>query len=521
MEGWRFIRGGAGLYRDATSAERRRYGWAEHSLVFATPLEIAAPSGGEQADWVSISVPEWNASAGSWRFERGAEVAFERVRVRHVQSLALGYFVEHREGSSAEVRRPIFELYGALGSEGLERSQLLMDDAGALLLRHETESGGAKLVAGYRGEDLDIPAPPGYAVASISPMMSGGISRAPLEPFSCENGACEPPDQPLDECQDGVDNDGDGQQDLCDWNCLPHRDQGADSFPDARSRVEHGKNYALMGGGGLCTELQDTWMVTFADWALSSSEFLNEIRAEDDPVHYRIFSCWVFPNEQAFLACQHGAIFDAEGDIVELGEPQCPAGMDDYPYKPSANDPHPGLLLYGEATARAWIDFELNTLALGPYGEPANAVGFLTNDTTQTCETTLCAPSAGLATSKGTASTAGRFVVTNANSQDWLTLAHETAHTLGILHDDYNGGFMRKGAPAGGPFLGTTLPESGVPPECVGVDNNVTWSEAFATKHLQPRSSGWRWTGCAGVEHACAPLGKPGWTCNNAWCEPK
>gem|GEM_PF-5315311 len=343
------------------------------------------------------------------------------------------------------------------------------------------------------------------------------ITRRPLTPFDCENGECEDPDDPLDECSDLIDNNKNGHTDLCDWNCLPHRDFGADQFPDARSRVENGKSYALMGGGGICTELGDTWMVTFADWALQASELLGDVRPEEnDAVHYRIFSCWVFQNNEEFLACQHGIQF-ADGEPVGMGDPVCPPGMEDYPYQFTQNDPHPGLMLFEEATDGAWRDFELNTLALGPYGEPVNGVGFLTNDTTQTCKTTFCSPVAGRATLSpfGTVSETGRFVVTNANSNDWHTLAHETGHTLGLVHDDAPSGFMNTDDFGQGSGLGTSTDA-----DHPNLDNNITWEEAFESQHTYPRSLGWTWTGCAGVEHACAPLGKPGWSCNNAWCVP-
>jgi len=343
------------------------------------------------------------------------------------------------------------------------------------------------------------------------------IARSPLTPFDCENGECEDPEDPLDECNDGLDNDGDGDRDLCDWNCLPHRDFGAHYFPDARSRIEHGKSYALMGGGTLCTQLGDTWMVTFADWALRAAELLNDVRPEsDDPVHYRIFSCWVFEDAQTVMECQHGSIYE-NGMQVGSGPPVCPPGMEDYPYKTTGNDPHPGLLLYDEATDGAWQDLALNTTALGVYGEPVNGTAFLTNDTTQTCETTLCQPAAGRATLSpyGLVWDLGRMVVTNANPDDAVSLAHETGHTLGMVHDDYPNGFMNNGD--------GVLPGLGISVDMKypGKDNNATWAEAFASKHSHPRSSGWYWTGCHEVEHVCAPLGKPGWSCEQAWCEPQ
>jgi hypothetical protein len=519
-EGWIEAPGLDGFYRYATIHELRRLNWPQHTLLLATPFGILDEGEGTAAGQAWIELPTWQADREIWVTSIQNQVVFERQEFYRVQTLALGHFVEHHnavDGSSAlEVRHPTFTLYGAEQRESV--GQVLTDSSGALLLRRQTPEGSVQLTAPHASRRLDVPPPSGFQVAVVSPSEQG-ITRGPLIPFSCENGVCEDPDDPLDECNDGIDNDGDGYGDLCDWNCLPHSDFGAHHFPEARSRVENGKNYALMGGGDICTELGETWMVTFADWALQASEFLNQIRpGENDAVHYRIFSCWVFEDNEAFNGCQHGIQY-MNGEPVGVGDPVCPSGMEDYPYQTSENDPHPGLLLYDEATDGAWRDLELNTVELGPYGEPVNGTGFLTSDTTATCKATVCNPVAGLASLSphNDIWDLGRFVVTNANPDDWHTLAHETGHTLGMLHDNYVDGFMNTEDNNFGllPKLGISVDE-----DYPDMDNNETWELSFARKHSHPRSSGWRWTGCYEVDHVCAPLGKPGWSCEAAWCEP-
>jgi hypothetical protein len=521
LEGWLEAPGLDGFYRYATVHELRRLNWPKHTLVLATPFGILEEGKGTAVGQAWMELPTWQVDRESWAKDIQNQVIFERQEFSKVQTLALGHFVEHHygvDGSNApQVRHPTFALYGAENRSDESRNQLLTDSSGALLLRRQTPEGRLQLSAPHAHRRLDMSPPLGFQVAAVSPSEQD-ITRGPLTPFSCENGQCEDPDNPLDECNDGFDNDGDGHRDLCDWNCLPHNDFGADQFPMARSRVENGKNYALMGGGDICTELGDTWMVTFADWALQASELLNEVRPdENDGFHYRIFSCWVFEDNEAFLGCQHGIQF-MNGEPVGWGDPVCPPGMEDYPYQLSENDPNPGLLLYDEATYGAWHDLELNTVALGPYGEPVNGAGFLTSDTTSTCPTTLCAPHAGLATVSpfGEISELGRFVVTDANPNDWLTLAHETGHTLGMLHDDYQDGFMNADGLGTLPGLGIS-----VDTDHPGLDNNVTWEGSFASKHSYPRSSGWHWRGCYDGDYVCAPLGKPGWSCKEAWCEPE
>jgi hypothetical protein len=367
---------------------------------------------------------------------------------------------------------------------------------------------------------LDIQAPPGFHVSIVSPD-EGRITRDPLTPYDCENGECDDPNDSLDECNDEIDNDGNGHRDLCDWNCLPHRDFGADQFPEAASRVEHGKSYALMGGGSICTTLGETWTVEFADMALKASELLNDVRPEiDDPVHFRVFSCWVFENNDAFMLCQHGP-FEMIGEDIIYSDPVCPPGMEDYPYRPTdsdlLNDADQATLLFEEATQRAWLDLELNTHALGPSGEPVNGVAFITTDTLQTCPADpwpFCNPAAGLSYQSPDAGIQmlGSAVVTNANPYDWQTLAHEVGHTLGLWHDTASEGFMND-SPYGG-----ILPLLGIAQDDASVDNNMEWEEAFMSKGSLPRSSGWIHTGCSGFDE-CAPLGKPGWSCNGLWCE--
>ena len=517
LRGWIKTSGLNGLYREATERELRRFGWPEHTLVLAAPVGILE----EGPETASVRLPRWQADQADWARDEQGRVFFERQELLEVQKFALGHFVEHRrlDGSpdaKPVVRRPTFKLYGAKGPREESLTQLLADSSGAISLRHQTPQGKVQLSAPLKARRLDISAPLDFQLAVVSPSKQD-ITRDPLTPYNCENGECEDPDDPLDECSDSLDNDGDGFWDLCDWNCLPHSDFGAHNFPEAYSRIEHGKNYALMGGGGLCTLLGESWMVTFADWSLQASEFLNDVReTENDPVHYRVFSCWIFENRQEMLECQHGYVFDNNGMPIGTGPANCPVGMEDYPYQPSENDPDPGLLLFYEAIQRAWSDLALNTLALGPDGEPVNGVAFLTDESSHTCEGQNCQPVAGRAEISPYSDVwnSGSLVVSDDNDYDWHTLAHETAHTLGMLHDDAPDGFMT-GPEGHAPTLGTS-----VDPGAPGKDNNVTWATAFSSKHSHPRSAGWYWTGCFEVEDVCAPLGKPGWSCEQAWCEP-
>ncbi len=64
---------------------------------------------------------------------------------------------------------------------------------------------------------------------------------------------------------------------------------------------------------------------------------------------------------------------------------------------------------------------------------------------------------------------------------------------------------------------GGYLPLLGLGQENQFIDNNAKWEVAFQTKGERPRSSGWAHTGCSSLAE-CAPLGKPGWSCNGLSC---
>lgn len=284
----------------------------------------------------------------------------------------------------------MFELFGAEDASVGQRIRLLRSDVAGQRLSVAEPSGNLVLTAPYEGIRLDIPAPIGFEIAVVSPHPLG-IRHPPLEPYDCEDGECEPPDDPTDECSDGIDNDGNGVVDGCDWNCLPHRDYGADAFPQARSRIEGGKTYAMLGAGSICSTFQGAWMATFADWGLQASEIFDNVRPENDRIHYRSFSCWVFADGLEAHACQYG-VWEEKMEEVPPGACSidwisgsvCPPGFEDYPYRPTATEDALAdsdqdeycrdrtIHHMDELKARIWTNFATNTLTLGPAGEPTN-----------------------------------------------------------------------------------------------------------------------------------------------------
>jgi hypothetical protein len=525
IDGWYSAPGLDGLVRFATPMENRRFGWPAHTLVVATAIPILSEGATGRA-W--ISVPNWLAKPGRWRRDGQGTIFFERRELTKIQTFAIGHFVEHRASHvsslSPGIHRPTFQLFGAEDTSKGRRVRVLTESSGGMLLRAMDRTGGILLSGPHAKRQLDVAAPDGFEVVIVSPSAQE-VTHDPLTPYDCQNGECEDPNDPLDECNDDVDNDDDGHQDLCDWNCLPHADFGANDFPEARSRVENGKTFAMMGGGTICTELQDTWMVTFGDWALDASEMLAQIRPDvDRPIRYRSFSCWIFEDQAAVQLCQHGPFEVKQGPLEEeecpviwTGPPVCPPGLEDYPYQPtdveiqlSASDSalycgDRNRHYFNELPERGWADLELNTVALGPLGEPANGVIYLTSDTDQLCiEDQGCPMKAGVSFLSPNAAIArlGFAAVSNANPDDWHTLAHETGHLLGLEHDVAVEGFMNDDENSGG--LLPNLTEA----------NLERWDDAMDEKGWLPRSSGWFHTGCTGFDE-CAPLGKPGWVCLN------
>ncbi|WP_157595869.1 M12 family metallo-peptidase [Plesiocystis pacifica] len=267
--------------------------------------------------------------------------------------------------------------------------------------------------------------------------------------------------------------------------------------------------------------------MTFADWALDASAMLSQIRPDSgDRIHYRTFSCWVFDTQQEVQACQHGTfspktgpVAPGECPIVWDGPNTCPSGLEDYPYQPTetelslSNSEFESLCgdrnvhFFDELYWRTWDDLELATQQLGELGEPAHGVIYVTTELRELCfEDALCANNVGLAVTAPDAPVKflGFAAVTDANDIDWHTLAHETGHIMGLEHDNQAQGFMN---PSGLGGVSPLLQDA----------NFETWEDSMASKGSLPRSSGWFHTGCTGVAE-CAPLGKPGWSCNNLWC---
>lgn len=512
VRGWSYDPDTETHYRTASEAEREAHRWPDTSILIAIPdlqfQDIIQPV----ADRVVMQVAPPVIEA------RGEQLLFE-----FTESFDLGEFVEHRggrEGLLHRTSRPTFRRYELVPPTTKVTGQLLTSSEGAVLLTLST----ARRTLTVRGPQEPAgltPAPPaGYRVLRVE---SGDKEPppGPTSPFNCENGVCDPPTRVVDECNDGVDNDGDGHADLCDWNCLPHDDFGAGQFPEARSRTEAGKIYALMGHGSFCTLYPETWELEFAQTALQTEGALNSLRPDlPNPIRFRTFSCWVFEDYDAYRLCQFGPYEVVDGEVNYL-PPICPPGFD-YPYTPTELDQLSDLdqanLLYEEAAAAAWIDFEYNSVILGDRAEPRNGVMLITSEPRSLCaveDYPICPPAAGRATYPwGAVQSRGTGVILDEPelTSMWISLAHEVGHTIGLVHDDVPGGFMNK-------FGGTNI-ELGVSvdAEHPGVVNKAQWELGLqGSKGENPRSPGFYLTGCESLAQ-CAPLGKPGWSCTGLFC---
>lgn len=513
FHGWKFDEHMGGFYRYATVNERDRHSWAAPTVLVAWPVSPIA-------EGVSIVLPAVRSSPKHSVVSNDTISTIE-LHFQELQKLTLGNFVEHRgtaDGTTHEFSNPMFT-YFVTPDLGEDRGTLLRSSDGSFLIRAEGEDASIVATGPHEAVALHPPPPDGYVVVAVENVLQG-ITRLMVH-YSCENGTCDDPDDPLDECNDGVDNDGDGVRDLCDWNCLPHADFGADKFPLAASRAEAGKTYAIMGHGSYCTLHPDTWEIELADAALNASDLLNGLRPDlARPIRYRTFSCWVFESLEAYQLCQFGPFVIADDEPI-YDPPECPQGMD-YPYAPTETDQMSNAdqskLTFEEALVRVWSDLEYNVEALGATAEPANGVIMVTHDLITMCYATEhpnCPEAAGrsILPDADEIYRRGTGVASDQNlSGLWPTLAHETAHTIGLVHDDRPGGIMDIPAGTIG-ALGTSID-----PQYPNLDNNVRWESGLTgSKGLDPRSPGFFLTGCDGLVD-CAPLGKPGWSCTGIFC---
>lgn len=516
--GWTFDDHIGGLYRLATTKERDQHGWTSPTWLVAWPISPIAQA---ETGIVSVSLPIGHTAPSDPSLVQTRPIETVDLTLQKQQDLTIGNFVEHRSTADGTIHHasiPVFTYFVAHQSRTGERGELLMSSDGAFLIRAARSDSTVVAIGPHRSVVLDPPPPGGYSVATVA--ASRGITM-PLVPYACENGDCDDPNDPLDECNDGIDNDGDGSHDTCDWNCLPHADFGAERFELARSRVEAGKVYAIMGHGSYCTPRPDTWEVEVADAALQAAEVLNSLRPDlERPIRYRTFSCWIFEDLDAYELCQFGPYIVVNGEPI-YDPPVCPPEMN-YPYAPTESDQLSNIdqsaLTFEESIARAWSDFEYNVDILGSGGEPANGVWLLTHDITNTCLATdhpnNCKSLAGRAAlASSPVQRWGSGVVTDrALDGIWPTLAHETGHTIGLVHDDFPGGLMNKIAGSvGGLGISTD-------PEYPNIDNNARWESGLTgSKGENPRTPGFYHTGCDGLAD-CAPLGKPGWSCTGLFC---
>ena len=127
-------------------------------------------------------------------------------------------------------------------------------------------------------------------------------------------------DPPTSQCDDGLDNDGDGTKDDLDLDCEGHpHDPGT---PFHYHKFESGRDFGLFGEGQACTDWDTNWVT---EVHAISTAIINGFRKEtgplDQPLRWQVYSCWIFPTQAAASEC------DNTGSCPDFDE-----GAHIYPY---------------------------------------------------------------------------------------------------------------------------------------------------------------------------------------------
>jgi hypothetical protein len=113
-----------------------------------------------------------------------------------------------------------------------------------------------------------------------------------------------------DDCNDGIDNDGDGvpgdlQIDSGDTECQHSSDYSCDEHPNHEHRWESGESFGIFADGRFCTEFKANWFAELTNRGWEGEALLEAAPSggANGGVRYVAGGCWVFPSVSDAHAC--------------------------------------------------------------------------------------------------------------------------------------------------------------------------------------------------------------------------
>lgn len=216
------------------------------------------------------------------------------------------------------------------------------------------------------------------------------------------------------ECNDDLDNDGDGAVDHFDEHC-DHTHNPGTAFHI--HQFESGEDFGLFGDGTTCTYLGGSWKAEMIDMAITVSGAFKEEGggALAEKLRWGVVSCWIFGSQEDAEQC------DATGACAPFN-----SGSHTYPYAGANGD---------NADYRTNVVYDLNHARVVGLSRPITILHVIHRGDVFVGAEAVCGNAfvgAGNPLSGRSVSSIG-----TGGCSDWKVTAHEIGHTLGAGHETY------------------------------------------------------------------------------------